>query len=474
MVIRKGKIDFNNKLRDWDGFGVNYVEVAQSVDYEKDPQEYGGFSILSEDDRLEILQMIFAKDGLKPGVVKMFFDPFQQKEENQNDTDLDSLDMSNYDHESTSKWMRYFVREGLKLTRDRGGDLDIITTMYSPPAWMTKQKVLRGRDLDPEYKYECARYMIAWAKYLKEVEQFPVKYICLHNEGESWQRWPEDGSDGNIGTGHDYNMYWPPEQVVDFLKFMRGMMDSQGLEDLGIAPGETTNWYRFVERGYANTIAEDEQAINNLGLITSHGFYAGKFGRWFGPHTSAGSDLLRKKKPEIHSWVTSTSWSNMDANFVYEIMSNIYNSKVNAIIPWACIQRPEKWVGGDPNPGTAFRVLEDGSYQVMDGYYYYKQVSRAGQAGMDVAQTFSNDQEVGIIAFSAGNTDNSDSFVIINIGEEDKDINLIISGCNDKKFAVYRTSEKEKYQKISESKLIGGNMNYKIPARSVTTFYAVD
>lgn len=473
MVMRKGEVDFNIKLRKWDGFGVNYVEVAQTVNYDQDPQEYGGFSILSKKDREEILQMIFGEEGLKPGVVKMFIDPFQQQEDKQNDPALDQIEMSNYNHEKTTKWMRYFVRGGLKLTRDRGEGLSIITTLYCPPAWMTAQKVLRGRDLNPKYKYECARYMIAWAKYLKEVEQFPVKYICLHNEGESWQRWPEADDYGNIGTGHDYNMYWPPEQVVDFLKFMRGMLDNQGMEEVGLAPGETTNWYRFVERGYADAIADDDEAVKNLGLITSHGFFVGRYGRWYGPHTSAGNDIIRNKRPDIHSWVTSTSWSKMDPDFVYEIKSNIYSSKVNAIIPWACIQRPDKWVGGDPNPGTAFTVFEDCSYQVMPGYYYYKQVSRAGQPGMEVVRANSNDQEIGIIGFAAGKTANRDAVVVINIGEKDKELDLEINGIKNANYVAYRTSNEEKYREIGEYELSEGILKCKAPARSVTTFYAL-
>ena len=45
------QIDFSTTVRDWDGFGVNYVEAAQTRDYQAQSQEYGGFSLLSEADR---------------------------------------------------------------------------------------------------------------------------------------------------------------------------------------------------------------------------------------------------------------------------------------------------------------------------------------------------------------------------------------------------------------------------------------
>lgn len=122
-----------------------------------------------------------------------------------------------YDHTTTTRWMRYFTIQGLAKTRSWGGELKIIVTLYGPPAWMTKQQFIRGRDLDPAYKLECAKYMISWARYLRDVERLPVKYISLHNEGEDWMRWPLDGSTADAPR-HDYNLYWPPEQVVDFLR----------------------------------------------------------------------------------------------------------------------------------------------------------------------------------------------------------------------------------------------------------------
>ena len=60
---------------------------------------------------------------------------------------------------------------------------------------------------------------------------------------------------------HDHNMYWPPEQVTQFLKLMRPLLDACDMHDVGLSPGETTNWYRFAEWGYADAIAEDPEAL---------------------------------------------------------------------------------------------------------------------------------------------------------------------------------------------------------------------
>jgi hypothetical protein len=469
------EIHFDEPIRPWDGFGFNYVETAQTLDYDQDQQEYGGFSLLSEKQRQEIVDLVFGENGLKVGLVKMFHDPWHQ-----------AAPGAPFDHERSTRNMRYFVREGLRLTRLRGDDLQIITTLYGPPAWATRQKFLRGRDLDPEMADHLATYMIDWVRYLRDVEGFPVLYYSLHNEGEDWWRWPADGSHGNIGKGHDYNMYWSPEQVVFFIVHLRKRMDAEGLGMVGVTNGEPTNWFRFSTWGYADALYRDHEALEALGIATSHGFYVGPYAnRWFGPHTSEGIDLLREKRPLLKAWVTSTSWSQMDAKNIKEMHGNIYSAKVNGIIPWSGIQRPVKWVGGDPNPGSAFTVREDGSYEVRRGYYFYKQVTRAGQPGMAVARTMSMDSQIALIAFASNGTKNPDAFVVVNWSDNDTAVNLAIEGSVYHRFRAWRTTEGdrnaagelvdngERYRETGEFELSGGRILYRAPKGSVTTFFGM-
>jgi hypothetical protein len=469
----RAEVHFDEKIRPWDGFGFNYVETAQTMDYSTDPQEYGGFSLLDETEKQEIIDLIFGEDGLKVGLVKMFHDSWHQAEPG-----------GPFDHKTTTKNMRYFVREGLKKTRERGADLQVITTLYGPPPWATKQKFIRGRDFDPAMKDALADYMVDWVRFLRAEEGFPVNYYSLHNEGEDWWRWPADGKDGNIGHGHDYNMYWPPELVVEFVKYLTDKLDAEGLGMVGVANGEPTNWYRFSTWGYADALYRDEEALQKLGLISSHGFYSGGYrNRWFGPHTSQGIALLRQKRPMLKAWVTSTSWSNMDARNIKEMHGNIYDSQVNGIIPWAGIQRPTKWVGGDPNPGSAFTVREDGTYEVRRGYYFYKQVTRAGQPGMAVARTMSMDSQVAVIGFASNDTDHQDAIVVVNWDEVDKKVAVKLSGTDKTVFESYRTTEGdkdkdgklvdngEKYKSMGTTGLKDDLLIFDAPAGSVTTFF---
>lgn len=436
-------VNFDKPLQVWDGFGVNYVETSQTRDYGKWPQDYGGFSTLTEKQRQEILDAIFSEEGLKPGIVKMFIDPFHEgmdKSGNDNDDPM-KIDLSRYTHQRTTKWMRYFLGEGLKRTRAGGRDLTIFCTLYGPAPWMTKQKIPRGRDLDPAQKFECAEYIAAFAKFMREKEGFPIKYVGLHNEGEYPDRWPEEGTDNKADLRHDYNMYWPAEQILDFLSFMRKTLDANGLEDVGLAPGETTYWYRF--RPIADAILGNENALKNLSLITSHGFIGSSDpkSRWYtpDPYDNVPIARLRAKRPELHAWTTSATWGKMDTNFIDTIRGHIYQTRVNGYVPWAVIQRHSQWVGGDPNPGTAFLVNDKGNYEVKPGYYLYKQVARAGQPGMAVASVSSDEKDIGVIAFASNKTKNRDAFVLFNNAARSTLVEITVAGTDSMNFSVFRT-----------------------------------
>jgi hypothetical protein len=256
---------------------------------------------------------------------------------------------------------------------------------------------------------------------------------------------------------------------------MQPMLKKAGIGDVKVTNGEPTNWYRFSFWGLPEEIAGNKAALKNLGIITSHGFYVGGYdNRWYGSHTNKGISYLRSMRPELHAWVTSTSWSKMDAKFVKEIWGNIYEAQVNGIIPWAGIQRPPLWVGGDPNPGCAIKVSEDGKYEIQPGYYFYKQVSRAGQPGMKVATTVSMDSELPVIAFASNGTKNSDSFVIINTSAKEKATDITVKGNKTTKFKVFRTDGKdEKYTYLGEMNFEGNKFVYLAPPNSVTTFFSV-
>lgn len=473
-------IYFDRPLRTWDGFGVNYVEAAQTRDYSKFQQDYSGFSFATQETREKILDLIFNEDGLKPALTKLFLDPFHEgmtKAGNDNDDPFD-LDLEKYDHETSTQWMRYFNREGLIRVKKWGGNLTGIATLYGPTPWQTKQKFVLGRTIDPNEKYEVAEYMVSWAKYLREKENLDIRYISFHNEGDAYYRWPRDGS--NPGEDHrDYNSYWSPEQVVDFLKITKEVLDTNKMSEVDLAPGETQSWYRFDKWGYATAIVHDEKALENLALLTSHSFafLDEPNSVYYGDYRSVGQDLIRAKKPEMKAWVTSRPWTT-DQQFIENIRRDIYECKVNGLIPWALISGAKQWLesNGEYRDGSmrcAFNINEDGSFEILKGYYFFKQVSRAGQPGMKVAQVVNLDPALGVIAFASGNSKNPDAFVVINNSEKEKKLHITISDSDSESFEVYRTSPLENYKPLKNINMENHKLIYNCPAGSVTTFFGI-
>ena len=465
------RIDFACRLQPWDGFGFNYVEACQTRDFGTSPQDYGGFSILSESARREIIELVFGDEGLRPGVVKMFLDCWHQREPGP-DYDFNSrqIAVGAYDHRSTTALMRAFVRGGAAYARQRKEELQVITTLYGPPAWMTQQKFVRGRDLNPRFRQELAKYCAAWVSFLRQDEGLRVCAASLHNEGEDWLRWPDDGSTAG-DLGHDYNLYWPVSQTVDMMSLTREVFDANGLADVWITPGETTNWKRFHTWGYARALVTDPRALDALGLITSHGFYGPGQGRWSADHRSAGVDLLREHKPGLHAWTTSTGWGKQFLSMTWEIEQSLYAAKLNAYIPWAGVQRHELWSGGDPNPNTAIRVEEDGTYSVQKEYYVYKHACRAGQPGMAVADFSCNDSEVLVLAFAANGSRHRDAFVLANIGDTARAVQVEVRGASGTgAFRAWRTTETENWTALPDANFPGDLV---LPARSVTTFFCL-
>ena len=175
---------FDQSLQVWEGFGCNYVEMSHSRDgaYE----DYGSFSELSEADKEKILDMIFGAEGLQPGVVKMFLPSHLLPEPPQPGV----IDLDKYRFDQCMAQTIYFAKEGMRRSRENGIELRFMITMYGPPAWANQQKVIRGKDLDPQMRDALATYLAGCAHYLREREGIPVEAISLHNEGEDPNRYP--------------------------------------------------------------------------------------------------------------------------------------------------------------------------------------------------------------------------------------------------------------------------------------------
>jgi len=472
-------VDFGKKLQVWDGFGAQYVQVHHTRDFKAWPEDYGGLSHLNEDQRQQVIQLVFGADGLKPGIVKAWVDPFHQPV-NDND-DPYTIDLAKFDHETTTKWVMYFCKRGLTETRKRGDDLNFLVTLHGAPGWVTKQKALQGPDLDSALKLELAKYIASWAKYLRDIQGLPVKYLSPMNEGEDRSRWPADGTDPVSFWAFEHNLYWPEYQIVDFLHYAREVLDRNGMKEVGLTNGEPTYWgafYSYKDKSgrvaeYARRIREDSIALKNLALITSHGF-----GKSYDPR---GIDLIHDIRPDLHAWTTSGTWGDMSVDILEDFRQQIYTVKVNALMPFAMVHNdfesdklsyPANWrISSNFNSPIK---TNNGRVEVTKAYYHYKQVSRAGQPGTAVASVSSDDPQLGLIAFTSNGTRNGDAFTVINLSKSTKRVSVTVVGATVRRFVAHLTTDTDycnrNYEPFTDFRYDNGTLEYTAPPRSSTGF----
>ncbi len=450
-MISRISIDFNSHTRDWDGFGCNYVEMSHSRDgsYE----DYGSFSELPVSEREKVLDMIFGVDGLGVSLMKIFL-PSHLLPEPPNDG---AVHLEDYRVDECLPQNIEFAQEGIKRSKVQGIDLRFITTMYGPPAWGNKQKIIRGKELDPAMRDPLATYLSGCVKYLREKVGIPVEAVSLHNEGEDPNRYP-----GTLGD--DFNMHWTPGQIADMIPRVRGRLDEEGLHGVKVSSGETTTWSRF--EPYAWAIGNNEDTRKAIGLITNHGFGGDYMGR--------GIDFLREHRgrPDLKAWTTSCSWQTEGGiNFTRDFVGLVRRIDINALIPWAVIQTPPKWPGGDPNPNPPFLVQPDLTVKVNKSYYYYKQISRAGEPGMKIAKINGRTWGSYTLAFAAADCGKRNSLVIVNEKPVPERLRIKTMGSRGS-FDLYRTNDlEENFNHIGELTVEAGEISYETPARSVSTLF---
>jgi hypothetical protein len=314
--------------------------------------------------------------------------------------------------------------------------------------------------------------MASFVDYVRTSDDLPVTALSLHNEGEDWTRWHDDGVDHPDLQHHDYNAYWSPQTVAQFMPLLRSFLDQNRMTQVLVSPGEPTNWYRFDKYGYTHALCANPAALQALGLITSHSFACLKTGAWFSDYRSSAMQRIAAHRPGIHSWVTSCSFHNMDAYFGWDMINNIYAAGVNGIIPWALIQNHSLWDNGDPNPGCAISVDGAGGYTIEQGYYVLKHFSRAGRAGMQVVDTSSNDSQVSVVAFGANDTPHRNSCVLVNTSDtHSRSLSLQCDGIQADTARIYRTTREQCWQELTVQKFANNSTELTLPPNSITSCF---
>jgi hypothetical protein len=417
---------------------------------------------MSEFDQRKNAELLFGSSGLRLSIIKTFLNSNEQKQENIKYNESDPVSTNDISFKPFDNRTAEYCSSAMAASSQWGGELQMLCTFTNPPGWMTKQKITGGKDLEPSHRVDYARTMIACLKYLVE-RQYPIQYLSMHYHGEEWESWCEDGKTTDCSM---FSLYWPPEQVVDFLKLLRRMLDKNGLAAIGLTSGEIGGWLRFADWGYSNAILDDPVAMESVGLLTSTSLITNSDTNHLVIVNSSGIDEIREKRTDIHAWFTALRPSIPDPFFLMQIRNLIYNSKVNAIILGDALD-----ISCGCFDSSSVSVSTDNRSYVSEPFHYLKLLCRAGQPGTAICKAACNTKGASLIGFSGNTTKNHDTFIIINASEFEYDLPIEIRGSANGVFSVFRTSSLEMYQNLGNVHVKEGMIHFKAIPYSATAFY---
>jgi hypothetical protein len=114
-----------------------------------------------------------------------------------------------------------------------------------------------------------------------------------------------------------------------------------------------------------------------------------------------------------------------------------------------------------------------GDYTIEQGYYLFKQLSRAGQPGMAVADVTTSDPNIQLMAFASNGTANPDAFIVFNLSERaHPGVRVRVSGTDAKSFDAYVTGFRKQYAPLGAIPVQNGALEFAVPPQAVITFFA--
>lgn len=125
--------------------------------------------------------------------------------------------LSNFSFKQTDKYMTPYLKAAKKIN----GNLKILVSPWSPPAWMkTNSDMNKGGKLKEEYRALWAEYFVRFIKGLGE-RNLNVNFVSIQNEPDAAQPW-----DSCLWTG--------TEEAEFAVNFLRPAFNANGLQDVKI------------------------------------------------------------------------------------------------------------------------------------------------------------------------------------------------------------------------------------------------
>ncbi|HZH58973.1 MAG TPA: glycoside hydrolase family 30 protein [Metabacillus sp.] len=307
----------DEKKRVIDGFGGCFNELG-----------YEALTLLSEEDRNEVLDALFLPDGecqfsicrLPIGASDYALEWYSH-----NETDND-YEMEHFSIERDKKYLIPYIKEALK----RNPDLKLFASPWSPPTWMKFPKAYNYGTLrwEPEVLKAYALYFVKFVQAYEE-EGIRIHQIHVQNEVVADQKFP--------------SCKWTGEQLREFIgSYLGPTFEEHGINS-EIWLGTINAPEPWEELMHGTTSDYDVYAQTVLSDPTANQYIKGVGYQWAGKYaiqrTVQSYPELKYMQTENECGNGKNSWEY--ALYVHNLYRHYFVNGANAYIYWNMVLQPK-------------------------------------------------------------------------------------------------------------------------------------
>lgn len=416
-------IDWNDVLQEIDGFGVSQADWSNAI-YD-----------LNEPERSEVMDHLFREDtgiGLSIFRGELFaaFNP--------------APGQYDFGARPDQVWI-------MQQAAARGVD-KIMTTTWSPPAWMkTNNSTTNGGFLKTENYDDYAALM---AKFIKEYEQqygIDLYAVSIANEPNSMTFLSWDSSE------------WNSTHFMVFIKnHLKAAMIAEGVQDTKVIAGESSWWSEDLIKDALNDTGSEER----IDIVAGHNYPIPILNVEMPPDPFDTAVSYGKKV-----WMTEVSHVNnydpgitSGLKFARQMHTFLTRTGVNAWLYWTGA------IPGDNDEGLINVNLNDSTYNLTKRFYAIGNYSKFIRPGYERIGMPANPKS-GLFT-SAYRNPATGEFTIVAINDSDTtaELNMTPSGFAAGSLTPYTTNASVSLAEGNPVLMSGGSFETLIPPRSVVTF----
>lgn len=363
-------------------------------------------------------------------------------------------DIDWHDYRDRDRFVAPVLDFAAAVHRVAPGEVRVVASVWSPPAWMKTNGDTRGGSLRPDRVRHFARYLAEWVRLLDERYGIPLYALSLQNEPHFAQSF-----ESCVYTAENYRTT---------LRAVGDALRREGLAVRLMGPEDMSHATRRLER-FADVVLRDPVAGPLLRVLAVHGVGRGLAPERADADFAALRDRAREGGREL--WVTESSgesprWPEQgDAPPLDELALGLHRAltrgDASAWLYWQITAAPG-W--------GRFSLLEGAeSTPKYDVVRHWARFVRPGARRLEAPPAV---EGLDVSAFHR-DADGATSVVVLNRGTGPRTLELSLvcpAGVPDVLHGV-RTSAREHFAHAGDVPVRAGRARLEVPARSLVTLY---